>query len=100
MYAIRFALRVDDVKGHYPGKSYNNAYKEIRKILEEHGFTRVYGPSCIYFADRVNEKRCRAAVQAVIDQLPWFLKCLSELRIQHIKKDIDLIPELDYKVRS
>ena len=46
MYAIAFDMDIESLKNNY-GDPYNNAYYEIRRILQKHGFTWQQGS--VYF---------------------------------------------------
>ncbi len=36
--AINFDRDTNELKKHYPGKNYRNAYTDIKKLMEESGF--------------------------------------------------------------
>ena len=42
MYAIAFDLIISELKKHYKDP-YNNAYAEVKKVLEENGFFWIQG---------------------------------------------------------
>src|SRR5688572_31020432 len=46
MYAIAFDMDIESLRSNY-GDPYNNAYLEIRKVLQSHGFTWQQGS--VYF---------------------------------------------------
>jgi uncharacterized protein YigE (DUF2233 family) len=48
MYAIAFDMDIESLKIHY-GDPYNNAYSEIKKVLQKSGFTRQQGS--VYFGN-------------------------------------------------
>ncbi len=63
MYAIAFDMDIDSLRKTY-GDPDNNAYIEIRKVLEKHGFNWQQGS--VYFGgDRIN------AVTCVLAPLTW-----------------------------
>ena len=55
VYAIAFDMDIDSLRKEY-GDPYNNAYLEIRRVLQRHGFTWQQGS--VYFGDeRINAQR-------------------------------------------
>lgn len=94
MYAIAFDMDIESLKTHY-GDPYNNAYAEIKKILETHGFTRQQGS--VYFGDpkRVNAVTCVMAAIDLSKQLPWFSLSVRDIRMLRIEELNDLKPAVD-----
>jgi len=45
VYAIAFDMDIEQLRSNY-GDPYNNAYLEIRKVLQRHGFTWQQGSVC------------------------------------------------------
>ncbi|MBV8644325.1 MAG: virulence factor, partial [Candidatus Eremiobacteraeota bacterium] len=68
MYAIAFDLVIDDLRTHYSATSPNNAYAEVRRILEEDGFAWRQGS--VYFGDpaRVNAVFCVLTAQRLANE--------------------------------
>lgn len=94
MYAIAFDLKVADLEVHYSGNSYNNAYGDIKKFLEDKGFNRQQGS--VYFGDpdKVDAVRCVMAVNALSTKFPWFKQCVTDIRMLRIEENNDLSPAL------
>lgn len=93
MYAICFDLEVEALKRHYPNPSYGNAYEDIRRALEPHGFTRQQGS--VYFGNKnVDPVRCVVAVQAVQKSHPWFAKVVTDIRMLRIEEHNNLMPAI------
>ena len=62
MYAIAFDMDIESLRTNY-GDPYNNAYMEIKRVLQKHGF--VWQQGSVYFGDeRINAVTC---VLAAID---------------------------------
>lgn len=78
LYAIAFDLGVDQLRTHYSSTSPNNAYAEVRAILEANGFAWRQGS--VYFGDpaRVNAVSCVLTVQRLAAELPWFARCVRD----------------------
>ncbi|MBO0697869.1 MAG: virulence factor [Zavarzinella sp.] len=90
MYAIAFDLDIEQLRIHY-GDPYNNAYLEIRRVLEEHGFHWQQGS--VYFGGP--EVAAATVMVAVIDlttRLGWFAASVRDIRMLRIEELNDLMP--------
>ena len=94
MYAIAFDLVVEEIRAHYSATSPNNAYGEVRAILEDEGF--VWRQGSVYFGDpaRVTAVTCVLATQRLSAELPWFSQCVRDIRMLRIEENNDLGPAL------
>lgn len=93
MYAIAFDLDTDSLKTHYHNESYNNAYEDIRKVFEAHGFTRQQGS--VYFGnENVTPVNCVLAVQEMQKLHAWFGKAVRDIRMLRIEEHNDLLPAI------
>jgi virulence-associated protein VapD len=92
MYAIAFDLVVEQLRARYSSTSPNNAYGEVRAILEDEGFAWRQGS--VYFGDpaRVNAVTCVLAARRLAKQLPWFATCVRDIRMLRIEENDDLSP--------
>lgn len=90
VYAIAFDMDIEQLRVHY-GDPYNNAYLEIRRVLERHGFAWQQGS--VYFGGR--DVTAVTVTMAVIDltaQLPWFAAAVRDIRMLRIEELNDLLP--------
>jgi virulence-associated protein VapD len=90
VYAIAFDMDIEQLRIHY-GDPYNNAYLEIRRVLEEHQFDWQQGS--VYFGHP--EVTAATAMLAVIDltaRLPWFAASVRDIRMLRIEEMNDLMP--------
>jgi virulence-associated protein VapD len=90
VYAIAFDLDIEQLRVHY-GDPNNNAYLEIRRILERHQFQWQQGS--VYFGDA--SATAATVMVAVIDlatQLPWFAASVRDIRMLRIEELNDLMP--------
>ena len=94
LYAIAFDLVIEKLKQHYSSTSPNNAYTEIRAILEQDGFAWTQGS--VYFGDpnRVNAVTCVLSARRLSIELPWFRLCVRDMRMLRIEENNDLIPAI------
>lgn len=90
MYAIAFDMEIESLRSQY-GDPYNNAYTEIRRILQEHGFKWQQGS--VYFGgDEINAVTCVLAAQDLARRLPWFTTSVRDIRMLRIEELNDLMP--------
>ena len=95
VYAVAFDMDIEQLRTHF-GDPYNNAYLEIRRVLERHHFQWQQGS--VYFGDAtVTAATVTAAtvMVAVIDltaQLPWFAASVRDIRMLRIEELNDLMP--------
>jgi virulence-associated protein VapD len=90
VYAIAFDLDIDQLRVHY-GDPCNNAYLEIRRILERHQFQWQQGS--VYFGGpTVTAASVMSAVLALTTQLPWFAASVRDIRMLRIEELNDLMP--------
>ena len=98
MYAITFDLDTETLEKLYPTESWRNAYTDIRKFLEEHGFEHKQGS--VYFSvDEMDAIECVVVAQDLADTFDWFTPCLKDIRMLRIEDNNDLMPALDRKRR-
>lgn len=90
VYAITFDMDIESLKIHY-GDPYNNAYAEIRKVLQRQGFTWQQGS--VYFGgENINAVTCVLAVIELTRALPWFAGSVRDIRMLRIEEFNDLMP--------
>ena len=94
MYAITFDLDTAVLEQTYHNESWRNAYSDIRKALEGHGFERVQGS--VYFGnDKVDAVTCVLAVQALTTDFDWFGSAVKDIRMLRIEDNNDLGPAVE-----
>ncbi len=90
MYAIAFDMDIEALRNAY-GDPYNNAYGEIRRVLETHGFKWRQGS--VYFGDdSINAVTCVMAAIDLARTLPWFADAVRDIRMLRIEELNDLTP--------
>jgi len=93
VYAIAFDMDIEQLRLHYGGP-YNNAYLEIRRVLEGHSFQWQQGS--VYFGR--SEVTAATVMIAVIDlttRLPWFAASVRDIRMLRIEEMNDLMPVVE-----
>jgi virulence-associated protein VapD len=90
VYAIAFDMDIEQLRVHY-GDPYNNAYLEIRRVLEQHNFQWQQG-SMYFGSAAVTAASVMVAVIDLSTQLPWFAACVRDIRMLRIEELNDLMP--------
>ena len=91
MYAIAFDMDTQALQQHYGAPSYNNAYADIKKVLQKHGFSWQQGS--VYFGNaKVNAVTCVLAAMDLSKSLPWFAISVRDIRMLRIEEQNDLGP--------
>lgn len=90
VYAIAFNMDFEQLRANY-GDPYNNAYLEIRRVLQRHGFTWQQGT--VYFGgESVSAVTCVLAAIDLTQSLPWFAASVRDIRMLRIEELNDLMP--------
>jgi virulence-associated protein VapD len=90
VYAIAFDMDIEQLRLHY-GDPYNNAYLEIRKVLEGQGF--LWQQGSVYFGgSAVTAASVMVAVIELTTRLPWFAASVRDIRMLRIEELNDLMP--------
>lgn len=90
VFAIAFDMDIEQLRTHY-GDPYNNAYLEIRRLLQRHGFAWQQGS--VYFGGpEVTAVTCVLAAMDLARTLPWFAASVRDIRMLRIEELNDLMP--------
>src|SRR5438309_10851359 len=90
VYAIAFDMDIEQLRTNYDDP-YNNAYLEIRRVLQRHGFAWQQGS--VYFGgEAVTAVTCVLAAIDLAQSLPWFAACVRDIRMLRIEELNDLMP--------
>ncbi len=96
VYAIAFDMDIEQLRTNY-GDPYNNAYLEIRRVLQRHGFTWQQGS--VYFGGpEINAVTCVLAAQDLSRSLPWFAASVRDIRMLRIEELNDLMPAVQQAI--
>ena len=98
MYAISFDMDIESLRQHY-GDPYNNAYMEIRRILERFGFRWQQG-STYFGGESVNAVTCVMAAMDLSRNLSWFAPSVRDIRMLRIEENNDLMPAVQQAAES
>ena len=98
VYAIAFDMDIEQLRANY-GDPYNNAYLEIRRVLQRHGFTWQQGS--VYFGGpEVNAVTCVLAAQDLARSLPWFAASVRDIRMLRIEEMNDLMAAVQQAIEG
>lgn len=98
VYAIAFDMDIEQLRTNY-GDPYNNAYLEIRRVLQRHGFAWQQGS--VYFGgESVTAVTCVLAAIDLAQTLPWFAASVRDIRMLRIEELNDLMPAVQQAVAS
>ena len=89
VYAIAFDMDIEQLRANY-GDPYNNAYLEIRRVLQRHGFAWQRG-SVYYGGAEVTSVTCVLAAMDLARSLPWFASSVRDIRMLRIEELNDLM---------
>jgi virulence-associated protein VapD len=90
VYAIAFDMDIEQLRTNY-GDPYNNAYLEIRRVLEGQGF--LWQQGSVYFGGPpVTAASVMVAVIELTTRLPWFAASVRDIRMLRIEELNDLMP--------
>lgn len=92
MYAIAFDLDVKQLQQHYHVPSYENAYGDLARFLQQRGFSHQQGS--VYFGDpeTVDAVACMLAVFDLTQEYSWFAPAVRDIRMLRIEANNDLNP--------
>ena len=91
VFAIAFDLDTKVLQDSYHNDSWQNAYSDVRRALEQHGFERMQGS--VYFgSETVDAVTCVLAVQQLTADFDWFAPAVSDIRMLRIEDNNDLMP--------
>ena len=96
VYAIAFDMDIEQLRTNY-GDPYNNAYLEIRRVLQRHGFTWQQG-SVSFGSESVTAVTCVLAAIDLAQSLPWFAASVRDIRMLRIEELNDLMPAVQQAV--
>jgi virulence-associated protein VapD len=96
VYAVAFDMDTEQLRANY-GDPYNNAYLEIRRVLQRHGFAWQQGS--VYFGgDSVTAVTCVLAAIDLARSLAWFAASVRDIRMLRIEELNDLMPAVQQAV--
>ena len=87
-YLITFDMDTNCLKDNYHNTSYNNAYYDLRNVLEKHGFEHLQG-SVYLGQEGVSEAHGTLAIQELTAKFDWFYPCVSNIKFYRIESDLN-----------
>lgn len=87
-YLITFDMDTNCLKDNYHNTSYNNAYYDLRNVLEKHGFEHLQG-SVYLGQEGVSEAHGTLAIQELTAKFDWFYPCVSNIKFYRIESELN-----------
>ena len=85
---IVFDLDTKCLEKNYHNNSWQNAYADIRRILNRHRFNNIQGT--VYLSERgVRQAHGTLALQEVAIKFAWFEKCVSSVQFYDLADDFN-----------
>lgn len=85
---IVFDLDTKCLEKNYHNSSWQNAYADIRRILNRHRFNNIQGT--VYLSERgVRQAHGTLALQEVAIKFAWFEKCVSSVQFYDLADDFN-----------
>lgn len=88
--ALNFDLDTNQLKTHYPGANYRQAYDDLRRFFNRHHFSHRQGSG--YISD---DKLATADIYDLMDELsrqfPWLGICVNKIDVTNVGRQHDLI---------
>lgn len=87
-HLITFDMDTNCLSENYHVKSSNNAYGDIKRILEKYGFSSIQ--RSVYLGNpEVSEAHGTLAIQELTATYSWFSSCVSNIKFYRIENDLD-----------
>ena len=87
-YIITFDLDTTTLSQEYHAPNPNNAYANIRTILEKNGFRNIQG-SVYLGEENISEAHGTIAIQEITAKYNWFSKSVSNIKFYRIEADLN-----------
>jgi len=95
MYAVTFDIDTNCLGNEYHNPSSTNAYGDIRKFMESHGFDWQQGS--VYFGhEDMTAVKCVIIIQKLAKTYPWFSACAKDVRMLRIEENNDLMEAINF----
>ncbi len=87
-YQIIFDMDTKLLEELYHGNSDNNAYTDIRSVLNRYGFKNIQGS--VYNGDEgVSEAHGTMAIQELTAKYSWFNPCISNIKFYRLESELN-----------
>ena len=87
--ALNFDMDTHQLKVHYPGANYRQAYDDLRRFFKRHGFSHRQGSG--YLSD---QRLGTADIFDLMDELgrqfPWAADCVRRIDVTNVGRQHDL----------
>lgn len=101
--ALNFDLDTHQLKAHYPGANYRQAYDDLRRFFKRHQFSHRQGSGYISDA-KLSTADIYDLMDELVQKLPWIGACVNKIDVTNIGRQHDLTeilkPTEDIKIDS
>jgi virulence-associated protein VapD len=85
---IVFDLDTKSLEKHYQNSSWQNAYADIRRVLNKHRFNNIQGT--VYLSEvGIRQAHGTLALQEIAIRFSWFEKCVSNVQFYDLADDFN-----------
>ena len=87
--ALNFDMDTHQLKVHYPGANYRQAYDDLRRFFKRHGFSHRQGSG--YLSDqRLGTADIFDLMDELSRQFPWAADCVRRIDVTNVGRQHDL----------
>ena len=87
--ALNFDMDTHQLKAHYPGANYRQAYDDLRRFFKRHGFSHRQGSG--YLSDqRLGTADIFDLMDELSRQFPWAADCVRRIDVTNVGRQHDL----------
>ena len=87
--ALNFDLDTHQLKEHYTGANYRQAYDDLRRIFKRHRFSHRQGSGYI-FDDKLTTADIYDLMDELSRQFPWIGICVNKIDVTNVGRQYDL----------
>ena len=87
--ALNFDLDTHQLKEHYTGANYRQAYDDLRRIFKRHRFSHRQGSGYI-FDDKLTTADIYDLMDELSRQFPWIGTCVNKIDVTNVGRQYDL----------
>ena len=86
---LNFDLDTHQLKEHYTGANYRQAYDDLRRIFKRHRFSHRQGSGYI-FDDKLTTADIYDLMDELSRQFPWIGTCVNKIDVTNVGRQYDL----------
>ena len=87
--ALNFDMDTHQLKAHYPGANYRQAYDDLRRFFKRHGFSHRQGSGYLSY-QRLGTADIFDLMDELSRQFPWAADCVRRIDVTNVGRQHDL----------